>query len=868
MQLERKRGNVDDIQLLSDPSIAVCLKDGDIFAVRLAKSGLALLPVTGIDARKKVQKLSVNRSPAHGDRLVLSTSTRKLLFFSIQHTADGRLNAKHFRALDVPDPPRSLLYNQETTAVGYRREYNLLKDIWGSDAADAAIPVEVPGAKPGPGMPIIAAVPALPASLLAHSAPSSTAAAAASSSADVGKDSLLLTTENHLGVLISSDGVPMGGIVEWPSAPTAIAYCFPFLVTLLQASNTLDIRSSLELGQSVLAKQLPGSFTAAFLSGSSSGPQDSAAAFVASDSQVLAIRLRPRSEQISFLLQKFPPLTQTAHAVLAGQSGSCSSEQLLNFHRVAGRLLFLWLQFDRAVPHLLAGDLPVHELLGMFPELRGKQRLDFSCTIFSPELTQAIAAGTITPSESVRYNASTSSAPSNGSPAMFRDIVASVFKARSRSHSQEEVLLKVSESFKFVRTILEHQRRKYGFPDGSSASQLADVALMRIFVMSDDADSLEVFLDTSTDVPIDEAAEVLEMYGLFECLAGLLLSRGLVFKALKLLEDVDSGTLKPSSPFKTGPLFVKALESENDLDLLGRFLPPLLSSDDPDRMQMGVSVLCSKSRVEPLPTADILRMLEEHVPKQSTQIAQQFLEFCAQQTNQGHADRLTQLALIYIRRLVESELYRRAPSTTKEAASAEAAIDSEISSHSEYKKLLNVLRRGDSYDAATVWSELQPTSLLSAKLAVAKVRGAHETAISICLHGLADWSRAVQYCKEVQAESGSDDAFVVLVADLFGECRADERGARRAFGLAVLRENAAVIDCRKVLRKLPAATSVAKVQEFLCTSLVSQSLEAADTELMRGLVAFSRLSSNCEMIKVHRQLQDRVVEVDQISTAE
>ena len=64
------------------------------------------------------------------------------------------------------------------------------------------------------------------------------------------------------------------------------------------------------------------------------------------------------------------------------------------------------------------------------------------------------------------------------------------------------------------------------------------------------------------------------------------------------------------------------------------------------------------------------------------------------------------------------------------------------------------------------------------------------------------------------------------------------------------------------------STSVAKVQEFLCTSLVSQSLEAADTELMRGLVAFSRLSSNCEMIKVHRQLQDRVVEVDQISTAE
>jgi len=868
IQLERRPGRVEDIKPLSDPSVAICLKDGDIFAVRHSKAGIVVLPVAGIDARRKVQKIAVNKSSVHGDRLVLSTSSRKLLFFSVHITSDNRLSAKHFRALDVPDPPRCLAYNEETIAVGYKREYNLLRDVSGTESADAAIPVEVAGAKPGQGEPIIACIPLISSEPRGVSHTDADAAAAHSQHGPSEDGScLLLTTENNLGVLVSGRGVPLGGIIEWDSEPSAIVYCFPFIMTLLRASNSLDVRSSLEPGQRILGEKLPKNFDARFLSSSGSQDPDHSTAYIASATRIFSISMRPRSEQISFLLKQFPPLTRTAQVVLLGQSGICTEEQLVNFHRVAGRLLFLWLQFDRALPHLLEARLPVHELLGMFPELRGKQRLDFNCSIFSPELTQAIAKGEMTPSDSVRFSAN-SAAQSVGSPAMFRDIVSSVFTARGRACTPKEVLMKVSESFRFVRTVLEHQRKEYGFPDGSSASQLADVALMRIFVMSDDADSMEAFLDAGSDVPIDEAAEVLEMYGLFECLAGLYLSRGLKFKALKLLEEVDLGTLKPSTAFDTSQLVSKALENECDLDLIGRFVPALLSSENSTQRDVGVRILCSPNRPEPLPTADILRLLEEQVPAHKDEIAQLYLEHAAKQHYPGQGDRLTQLALVYIRRVIGSREYLAQPASAEEAAIAATALDGKLALNPEYCKLLSLLGGPSTYDAAAVWDELHATSLLSAKVEVARARDAHDTAISICLDQLGDWQRAVDYCLLVQSSSGSDDAFVVLVAALFGESSTEEKNARKSFGLQVLRDHAAMIDCRKVLRKLPAATSVAKVHDFLCSSLVSQSFEAAETAVYKGLVGFSRLSSNCEMIQVHRKLQDRVVEVDQTGAVE
>jgi hypothetical protein len=185
-----------------------------------------------------------------------------------------------------------------------------------------------------------------------------------------------------------------------------------------------------------------------------------------------------------------------------------------------------------------------------------------------------------------------------------------------------------------------------------------------------------------------------------------------------------------------------------------------------------------------------------------------------------------------------------------------------VQSIPEYRKLVQTLESSLEYDFNTVWETLSKTKLLTAQVAVASQRQDYETAMNILLNQVGDSERALRLCASVLSKTSSDEAYHALLGALFADCSPKLRSSRREFAALVLERNAQDIDCRKALRKVPATLPVSKLHSFLRSSLSSQAGQNSSSAALRGLLSFSRLSTNCEMIQIHRALQDRVVEVD------
>lgn len=884
-------------QLEVVPSLAVVLgiKAGRVFAHYMATGTSEELDVK---AKGKASLLAVNsaRPPLH--RLAVATTNRKLLLFTLRGAQGGGLALEGPRELAFPDPVRRLGYYGSTIAVGYRREYNLLDDMEADGSSGAAVPRDVFGVKLAGTEPMIKFIPSPPVRSEQEARlwqPGGAAGAGGGTAAPSDLEGeLLLSSTGHKGVFITSDGVavpvansPAAKHIQWAADPMDLAYCFPYILALAKDGQTVEVHSQLDPGRSVQRWTVPSEFDRAvgmcdgWIPGMGPHERGRHPVLVATPKALLRLSHVDFGQQVTQLLQQPVPSSDTAYSILLNTTPPGElPHRLRHFHELAGRLLLLGLHLDKATHHLQQAALPPQELLCIFPELQSRRlKLGYTPELFSPCLLQGIVAGHWSVAAAATHD---HDRPEPGQamppPVSFKTVATAVLTKAGGGQKppRDTVISTIGRAMRVVRLVLERRRGELGFPNGSHPSILLDTALMRVYCLADDMAALQGFLQSPTDVSLEDAQEYLKRYQLYQCLARLQRVRGERVAALELLMKVGTHALSEAG-FDGVEDTVDILSQETDLNVLKRFLPWLLESEDERLVQAGMRALTSPEREGQLDGTAVAAFLES-LKRNGPQCQQQFLEHSVLKLQSGGTVGVTALLLSFINTL---KLHQEG--VVKEAAAAGSGSGAALAAaqavalpaqeaawppdtpHAETRaKLLTVLRSKQDFNTDSVWDALRGTNLLPEQVQVARRMGKHATALDLLVRHLEDHEGAEAYAQQVLQEDGSDDAFGRLLHLYFYEAPEGMQDVYADRAEELLLRHATTIDCRMVLKLLPQHLPVARLSMYLRLALAGQAREATDMAVLKSVLTFQRLTANCDMINVFSALQERVEKVDEL----
>ena len=201
---------VTQLEAVPDTGLLIALCEGALSLLELET--LARVPAGLLDG-KGVSSFALNvRGAAARQRLCVAVSAgarqRRLRLFE---WAEGKYC--FLKELDLPDAPRALAYVGGRLFLGYAREYNILHDDTGDVQdlfASAALAHDT--------RPLIKYLPG---------------------------DKLVIITAEDLGVVVTSAGEPAPvPTPKFGHHPLALAYCYPFLISVCEMSSRMEIHSA------------------------------------------------------------------------------------------------------------------------------------------------------------------------------------------------------------------------------------------------------------------------------------------------------------------------------------------------------------------------------------------------------------------------------------------------------------------------------------------------------------------------------------------------------------------------------------------------------------------------------------------------
>lgn len=212
----RGAGAVSQLEAVPDTGTLLALCDGALVLLEL--DGLARRPAGLLGDARGVVSFCLNaRGFLARHRLCVATATgskRRLRLYEWAESGGGGGGAYAFvKELDLPDVPRAMAYVAGRLFLGYAREYNILFDETG-DVQDAL------AALGRDTRPLVKYLPG---------------------------DRLLLVTAADLGVVVDgATGEPAAGVpaLSFGHHPLALAYCYPYLLSVSDTSATLEVHST------------------------------------------------------------------------------------------------------------------------------------------------------------------------------------------------------------------------------------------------------------------------------------------------------------------------------------------------------------------------------------------------------------------------------------------------------------------------------------------------------------------------------------------------------------------------------------------------------------------------------------------------
>jgi len=211
---------VAQLEALPDTGLLLAACDGGLYLLELGT--LARRPAGVLDSKGVVSFALNARGAAARHRLCVAVAAgarRRLRLFEWEPAVDGGGGGggggryAFFKELDLPDTPRALAYVGGRLFLGYSREYNILHDETG-DVAD----LFAAAALARDTRPLIKYLPG---------------------------DTLLIVTAEDLGVVVTAAGEPAPvPNPRFGHHPLALAYCYPYLISVSEASTRLEIHAA------------------------------------------------------------------------------------------------------------------------------------------------------------------------------------------------------------------------------------------------------------------------------------------------------------------------------------------------------------------------------------------------------------------------------------------------------------------------------------------------------------------------------------------------------------------------------------------------------------------------------------------------
>ncbi|CAN9502408.1 unnamed protein product [Ophioblennius macclurei] len=583
----------------------------------------------------------------------------------------------------------------------------------------------------------------------------------------VGPGEFLLNGPEYLGMFVMKTGICQRPPLQWPREVLAATVCFPYILTL--QPQTLSVYSMLDQQ----CKQTVSLSDAKGLLSTSDG------ALIFTERDIFSLNMEPFREQIQALAgrERF----EEALLLLEG----VQSHQPLDSHKdlqkaitcLAGFAHFYQEDFSEARDLFIKGELDPREIIHLYPDVPLCLADDFQSRLDQGNKS--------------------------------RDLQVLWQEDRNTFHH-------------YLRFLGDFLRAVRGTEQGLRCGVEVDSALLRLYVILEDADNLQQLVALPNECSCDHCVPVLLQNNRLFALGSLYRSHGMETEALKTWVKITEDPHRDPTCSDVYGHIVKTLSELKSSDIVWAFADWTLQQNQ----ETGVQIFTKRPADDLIDTNDVLTLLAEY-PLASLL----YLEFLIDNLNNEEERYHNRLALAYVTRALRQE--------------EEAESDVRMTRG----KLQQLLWESKFFNIAVVYESVKSTTLHTERAILLGRSGEHLQALQTLVHLEKDLQAAEVYC--CRAARGQDLKFKeVLLLTLLQIYLSSQDLISAAVDL--LNSHPQVFPVETVIQLLPESWSVQMVSQFLVGSFRQSFHQRQMVRLQKALSQAELLRHKCIWIQASK----------------